>query len=75
MASAYHNALAQARKAGAAHATGDAYLAQTVAVVTIPHPGLNPAMVFEGARKRGLKPKDLLLLDGLALDDLMWATE
>lgn len=68
----YQHALNQARKQGAAQAKDDALLAQTVSVVCLPHPGLTPEMVYNGARKQGLDSRALMSMGGSELDDLMW---
>lgn len=70
----YAQALKQARRVGARHATGDAFLAQTCSVVAVVH-AVAPAMLFEGARRKGLDGMALFLLshsDPDALTGLMF---
>ena len=54
-AKTYRSALAEARKAGAAHAEGAAYLAQTCAVLGVVY-GCKGAALYAGAVKLGLAP-------------------
>lgn len=68
----YTDALAEARKVGASHAEGDSLLALAVLVTAFPHPGLNPSLVFEGARKRSLTAHELSHFEVMALNDLMF---
>ena len=69
----YQNALKQAHKAGAAHAQGEAYLAQTVDLVArLKAPGVNPAILFDAARLQQVDPRTLARMGALELSDLMF---
>lgn len=70
----YPQALKQARKVGAAHAEGDALLAQTVYAVSSLH-AVNPEMIYDGAVKLGKTPKQVAELaahDCIAFGNLMF---
>ncbi len=70
----YKEALAEARKQGAANAQGFALLAQTVSVASIGH-AVNPELVYEGAVKLGKSPKEIVRLsvdDPASFGDLMF---
>lgn len=57
----YKDALAEARKVGAAHATGDAFLAQTCKILSVAYP-VNPEMLYLGAAARELSARELVQL-------------
>ena len=56
------------------HADETSCLAAAAQALQSLHPGIAPALVFEGAQKKGLTSQQLLALgeDWRALDDLMW---
>lgn len=71
----YKDALASERKTGISRAQGEAALAGMVHSLTARHGGLNPSMVFEGAKKRGLSWTDFAKLaakDEHELSNLMF---
>lgn len=70
-AQTYKDALAEARRAGASHAQGDAYLAQTCYVLSRAH-AVNPEMLYKGAKGKGLDARDVTRLDWQGLSDLMF---
>lgn len=69
----YAQALAAARKVGAAKAGGDALLAQTASLSEALGPFV-PKWVYAGAKATGMSPVHLVKImgDNGALDDLQW---
>lgn len=67
----YEEALLSLRRTGIAHARGLPHLAMTVQTLASIH-AIVPALVYEGARKRGLSSKELLSLPPHELADLMF---
>lgn len=57
----YKQAIQNARKVGAAHAKGDALLAQTVFSASFPH-AVDAEMIYNGAKKLGKTPKEIVEL-------------
>lgn len=57
----YEVALDRARAVGAARANGLPLLAQTCSVLSLAH-AVNPAMLYDGARKMGLSADKLVKL-------------
>jgi hypothetical protein len=70
----YEQALKQAAKVGASRAEGDCMLALTCLTLAAVH-AINPNLVYDGAKKKGLTYKDvygLAAYDPVALGDLMF---
>jgi hypothetical protein len=67
----YEQALKEARRAGAGRCEGVVLLALTCEVLSHAH-AVNPRLVFEGARKKGLDAKQVRNLDPVGLGDLMF---
>jgi len=70
----YQEALQAAQKVGARKADGKILLAMLCQSLALVH-AINPALVFEGAVKRGIDSKVLMKLadaDPVALGDLMF---
>lgn len=67
----YEQALEEARRVGAGRCEGLAFLALTCEALSRVH-AVNPRLVFEGARKQGLDPKQARKLDPVSLGDLMF---
>ena len=61
MTKPYKDALAESRKVGAAHATGDAERAQACFVLSKVH-AVNPETLYLGGAARGLSGQDLVRL-------------
>ena len=70
----YAQALAAARKVGAAKAGGDALLAQTASLAEALGPFV-PRWVYAGAKAQGMTARELArtLNDNAALNELQWA--
>ncbi len=70
----YDQALKHSAKVGASRAVGDSMFALTCATLAAVH-AINPGLVYDGAKKRGLTYKDVYALaadDPVALGDLMF---
>ena len=67
----YTEALKEANKVGAAHAEGDALLAQTIKVLAVAYP-ISPQMTYDGAKKLNLTTKQISKMSPVALSDLMF---
>jgi hypothetical protein len=68
----YEQSLNEAQQVGAGKCNGLALLALTCEALSHVH-AVNPRLVFEGARKKGLDAKRVRRLDPVALGDLMFA--
>lgn len=55
----YEQALKEARRVGAKNAEGLPFLAQTCAVLVVAHRGINPEMLYNGAKAKGIGALDL----------------
>jgi hypothetical protein len=67
----YHEALQRVSKVGTSNTDGDALLAITCEVLAHVH-AINPALTYEGAKKRGLTATQVQELDPVSLGDLMF---
>lgn len=67
----YQEALQKLTKVGASKAEGDALLAMTCKALALAH-AINPALAYEGAKKRGLTATQVRKLDPVSLGDLMF---
>ena len=67
----YQQALQKLSKVGANRAEGDVLLAMTCKALALVH-AINPALAYEGAKKRGLTANQVRKLDPFSLGDLMF---
>lgn len=70
----YTQALATARRIGASRVQGDGHLAQTCYVLSLVH-AINPALVYDGARSRGITADVLRKMAPADIGDLMFTLE
>lgn len=68
----YEQALKETRRAGAGRCEGLAWLALTCEALARVH-AINPRLVYEGARKKGLMASEVRKLDAPSLGNLMFA--
>ena len=68
-----YDAAIKAARGNYRNLTGDTALAVTAQTMAEAHPGLNPRMVYEGAKAKGLTDSQLRKMGGAALGDLMFA--